>query len=291
MRDYWESAASKLYPSLEEIRESEDWLQLASKPADVRLEAIAISELSALVARPTDPREDLVLLCLHGGGFITGSSRSHAYMYGHLASAVGCEAIILDYPLAPEQPFPAAVNACLDAYRRIAISAERRRVVLIGDSAGGNLAISVCLLATKGQLPSPVGVLLFSPWLDLSLGGRSLDGNGTKDPFFQRARLDALLGAYLPPGTDRESPEVSPLFGDLSSLPPVYIQAGEDEGLLDDSTRFAAAVRASGLPAELQVFPGMPHVFQATVGRDKVAGLAIDAAARWISRLISKTDA
>lgn len=280
---YWQMAASMAQPSLDEIRDSAGWLALSTAPSNVRVEACAVGAVRGLVATPTGARDDLQLLCLHGGGFISGSSESHSNIYGHMAAAAGRRAIILDYPLAPEQPFPAAVDACLAAYRQICDTIDPHKLFLVGDSAGGNLAVSICQRAASLGLPAPAGIVLFSPWLDLSLGSPSLDGKRSKDPFFHKERLHALLDAYLPADQNRADPLVSPLFGDLSRLPPLYLQAGADEGLLDDSVRFAKAVRDAGSSVKIDIFPEMPHAFQATVGRDARADAAIGMAASWIA--------
>lgn len=290
MREYWSVAASLEHPTLDEIRDSRGWSQLSAPPTDVTFEAFSQLGVDGLMITPEHARRDVLLLCLHGGGFISGSSTSHGQMYAHLAKAAGCQALVLDYPLAPEQPFPAAPDACLLAYRLLSAGPDAPRIILVGDSAGGNLALSTCQRASALDAPRPTAVVLFSPWVDLSLSGGTLEKNGSSDPFFQRVRLEALVEMYLSVEIDRHAPDASPLFGELALLPPLHIQAGANEGLLDDSRRLAAACKASDPSTELHVFPDMLHVFQASAGRDRIASRAIDVAAAWIKKQTVHTD-
>jgi acetyl esterase/lipase len=285
MREYWSLAASLEHPTLYDIRDNKGWSQLSTPPTDVTFEAFSKSGVNGVMITPENARRDVLLLCLHGGGFISGSSASHGPMYAHLAKAVGCQALVLDYPLAPEEPFPAAPDACLLAYGLLSAGPDAPRIILVGDSAGGNLALSTCQRASQIDASQPIAVILLSPWVDLSLASPSLEANQSVDPFFNTTRLSALLGAYLQAAEDPSGPLVSPIFGDLANLPPIYVQVGGAEGLRDDGVRLAAACRHAGTAAECNVYEAMPHVFQAAVGRDALAGRAIAEAAAWINAL------
>src|SRR3546814_3311910 len=161
------------------------------------------------------------------------------------------------------------------------------RIILVGDSAGGNLALSTRQRAAQIHAPRPTAVVLFSPWVDLSLASPSLEANQSDDPFFNTGRRSGLLGAYLQAAEDPSGPDVSPIFGNLADLPPIYIQVGGAEGLRDDGVRLAAACRDTGTAAECNVYEAMPHVFQAAVGRDAFADRAIAEADRKSTRLNS----
>ena len=199
------------------------------------------------------------LLYLHGGGFIAGSPRTHRLITAAFA-ARGFRVFTPEYRLAPEHPFPAAVNDAVAAWRALRASGPGRMVVA-GDSAGGNLALALMLALRDAGEALPDAAALFSPATDLAGTGASLRENSWRDPMFDGDALAHLVAAYLN-GTDPRTPLASPLYGDLAGLPPLLIHVGEREVLRDDSVRLAERARAASVPVELQVWPVVPHVWQ-----------------------------
>lgn len=208
-------------------------------------------------------RDDRALLYLHGGGYCIGSINSHRLLAADLARAAGVRVLVLDYRLAPEHPFPAAVDDAVAAYRFLLDAGfDRRRLAIAGDSAGGGLTAATLLALRDRDLPLPAAAALLSPWLDLSQSGDSMTTCAALDPMVQRASLQRMADAYLA-GGDPRTPLASPLFGDLRHLPPLLIQVGTAETLLDDARRFAARASEAGVEATLEVWDDMIHVWQA----------------------------
>ena len=205
------------------------------------------------------PSRRTTLLYLHGGGFIGCSPRSHRPLTAPFALH-GIRVFVPDYRLAPEHPFPAApedVQAAWRALRRL----ESGRLVVGGDSAGGNLALGLMLALRDAGEALPEAAVLFSPGTDFTGASASLVSNSERDPMFGGTQLDHLRDAYLQ-GADPAQPLASPLLGDLRGLPPLLVHVGADEVLLDDSLRLAEKARAAGVRVELEVFPTVPHVWQ-----------------------------
>jgi len=188
-----------------------------------------------------------------------------------------------DYRLAPEHPYPAAVDDAADAYRALVDGGEDpARIALVGDSAGGALAITTALRAREQGLPAPAAVVAFSPGLDLTLSGESMDSRHGIDPLFTRELLAPAVGMYCA-GQDVHQPLLSPaLYADLSGFPPLLLQAGGNEVLLDDSVRMATRAIAAGVDAILDVTAGVPHVFQSFAGLLDEADQALDRAAAFL---------
>ncbi|MFE1203108.1 alpha/beta hydrolase [Streptomyces sp. NPDC058762] len=223
------------------------------------------------------------LLYLHGGGYVVGSPDTHAGLAGELARRAGLRAVSVDYRLAPEHPFPAAVDDGLAAYRELlSTGTDPRDLVLAGDSAGGGLGIATLLAAREAGLPQPAAVALFSPWADLTLTGGSIRSKEGADPIFTGADVRAYADLYVGAG-DRAAPLASPVFADLAGLPPLLVQAGANEVLLDDAVRLAGRAGADDVEVTLEVGPGLPHVYQLHYGRLEEADAALDRAARFLT--------
>jgi acetyl esterase/lipase len=201
------------------------------------------------------------LLYLHGGGYFACSPSTHRSITAAYATR-GLNVFAPDYRLAPEHPFPAAVDDALAVYRALLDSGIAPETLAIGgDSAGGGLALATLLAAKAAGLPMPACAILFSPWTDLAGTGASLQTNRQRDAMLVSDKLQEGASFYLN-GTDPKNPLASPLYGDVSGLPPLLIQVGDTEILLDDSTRLAAAAQAAGVTVNLKIWRNMPHVWQ-----------------------------
>ncbi|WP_157172047.1 alpha/beta hydrolase fold domain-containing protein [Nocardia higoensis] len=228
---------------------------------------------------------DVTVLFLHGGGYLFGSSVSHGPLAAHLAVAAVARVFVADYRLAPENPYPAALDDARGALAELVSNAgPGTKVVVAGDSAGGGLALATLLAAKAAGDPLPAGAVTFSAWTDLSLSSASLEERAHIDPFVDRVQLEVNAGAYLGEG-NRRDPFVSPVFGDLAGLPPVHLQVGTEEVLHDDTTRFAQRVLDAGGSAEVAVQEGMPHVHQILLGLLPEAGASIETAGAFIRGL------
>ena len=199
---------------------------------------------------------------LHGGGYYFCSPRSHRAITFALASKANAAVFSLDYRLAPEHRFPAAVDDSVAAYRGlIAAGADAQTIAIAGDSAGGGLALATLLALRDAGDPLPAAAVLFSPWTDLTGSGESMQTNEGRDPMYHAAVFPRVAAQYLgDAGATR--PYASPLFGRFEGLPPLLIQVGDTELLLDDSTRVAVKARAAGVRVELEIWRGVPHIFQ-----------------------------
>ena len=237
----------------------------------------------ALWAVPKGCAEDRALLCLHGGGYVVCSMYSHRKVYGHLAKAIGCRALIPHYRRAPEHVHPAPVDDAATAYGwLIERGIMPGHIALTGDSAGGALAVTTLLRARQRNLPMPAATMPLSPWVDMEITGETLVSNREKDVLVQKEIVEGLAATFLGEGGNRKDPLANPLYADLKGLPPMYIQVGGDETLLDDSRRLAERVRQAGGDVRLDVFPEMQHVFQYSAGHAPEADDAIRRLAEWV---------
>ncbi|MCY1336570.1 putative acetyl-hydrolase LipR [compost metagenome] len=229
----------------------------------------------------------VVLLYLHGGAFITGSPATHRAITANLAKRAGVAVCALDYRLAPEHPFPAARDDALAAYRELlGAGYPASRIVIGGDSAGGNLSLITALEIRRQGLPQPAGLLCFSPATDLS--GTRQHQPAAGDPLIHPAWVEQAMDLYCPPGMDRRDPALSPVFADLSALAPMLVQVGEDEVLRDDSLHLAERVRAAGGWVRLERYPALWHVFQAHAGLLRAADQALASAADFICKHVEE---
>ena len=206
---------------------------------------------------------DRTLLYLHGGAFVIGNAVGYRPVWGGLARAAGARGLAIDYRLAPEHPFPAAVDDAVAAYRWLL--AEGRKpgsIVIAGDSAGGGLTVSMLVKARDEGLPMPAAALAISPWADLQCVGQSIVTKAEADPALDKAGLVNMAAHYLGGRSPRE-PLASPIHADLRGLPPLLIQVGSAEILLDDAIRLAGVAGAADVRTTLEVWPGMPHVWHA----------------------------
>lgn len=207
-----------------------------------------------------------VVLYLHGGAFVAGSPETHRPLAARLAQSSGARVFSVDYRLAPEYPYPAALRDSLDAYRWLLEQRiPARQIVFAGDCAGGGLALSTIIAIRNAALPQPAGCVLMSPWADLAMASWSYVDNVKTDRLLDLATLGYCARSYLDETLPTEI-YASPIYADLSRLCPLFIQAGSAELMRDDATRIAERARAAGVHADIEIHSGMQHVFQG-VGR------------------------
>ena len=244
--------------------------------ADVKLEQTRANGVNAEWTRTPGDDPDGAILYVHGGGYVIGSLDSHRHMVAEIGRAAGVPALALDYRLAPEHPFPAPVEDTLNGYRFLLERGIRpERICIAGDSAGGGLVVAAMLAIRGAGLPQPGCGWCISPWTDLACTGASMIDNASRDPSVQKPGVLEFAGIYLA-GADPRSPLASPIHGDLRGLPPLLIQVGAVETLLDDSLALARVAGLADVYVELQVWPEMIHVWhlfhpQLTAGRRAIA--------------------
>lgn len=262
------------------------WLTLASS-LNVVSRAASVSNLdidgmSAVRVWPKGSDPDRTILYLHGGGYCTGNWRTQKGLISHLAIDAKAVVYAPHYRLAPECPHPAALDDALSAYRWVLDEgASPDRLTIAGDSAGGGLALALAIAVRDSELPAPTSLVLVSPWLDLRGDSPSMTENAKIDPMLRPVWSRQCAAAYLA-GRDPDDPVCSPLYARHEGLPPVLIQTGSDEIIVDDSIRFAERAREAGVDVTLQVFEGLWHEFQIHAGLLREADEAIQQIARFV---------
>jgi monoterpene epsilon-lactone hydrolase len=229
--------------------------------ADVTVEQVSAGGVVAEWTVTSAADRNGAVLYLHGGGYVIGSLDSHRHVAAEVGRASGARALAIDYRMAPEHPFPAAVEDALAAYRFLLDSGVKPgRICIAGDSAGGGLVVAAMLAIRGAELPQPGCGWCISPWVDLTCASASMLDNATRDPTVQKPGVLEMAGTYLA-GADPRSPLASPIFGDLHNLPPLLIQVGSVETLLDDALGLARVAGLADVHVELQVWPEMIHVW------------------------------
>jgi len=272
------SAAKGVQRGIEARGQFDSFMESVLPRDDVTFEADILGGIPGLWVNPADGRRDAAIVHLHGGWFNFGSAKAYRHLVAHIAVRAGARAFIPDYRLAPEHPFPAATDDVLACYRGLA-ARDFHRIAITGDSAGGNLALVLASRVT-GEADSTnatlVGVAVISPVTDLTLSGATYVTRADADPLFTRPQVAELVQSYLG-SADAQLPQASPLQGRLAGMPPVRIDVGDDEVLLDDSLRYVERAVAAGVDARADVWIGMPHGFPGSIGRLKAAAQALDA--------------
>ncbi|MEB3046881.1 alpha/beta hydrolase [Rhizobium mulingense] len=213
-------------------------------------------------ARLHHPIGERVILYIHGGGFSSGSIRTHSLLAGSLAKAASSDVLLIDYRLMPEYTYPAQINDALTAYRWLLDNGYRNdNVVVAGDGAGGNIAIETVLRQMQVGKALPAAVIALSPITDLAATGGSMTSNAESDPLVGKDWIETLRKAYLGRKSPSD-PQVSPLYADLTGFPPLLLQVGSGEVLLDDTLRLGDKARQAGVDVTTEVWPGMPHQWQ-----------------------------
>jgi epsilon-lactone hydrolase len=230
--------------------------------ADIKLEPVDLDGVRAEWSIAPGADRSRVLMFFHGGGYCSGSIVSHRRMVTEAGRAGGLRTLAVGYRLAPEHPFPAAYDDALTVWRRLRRDGyAANRIAVGGDSAGGGLTLGLAGELKRAGEELPGCLWLASPWTDLTMSGATLVSKSAVDPLIHKEYLEELAGAYLPEGMERKDPRISPLYADLSRLPPTLIQVGSAETLLEDSTRFAAAAGAADVSVTLEIWPHMIHAW------------------------------
>lgn len=286
------TTTSTVHQAMQEQRDGYDAFMARAVPPDVRTMTTTVGGRPALelVPEARDRASDR-LLYLHGGAFVMGSPSGYAGFVGQIAARAAIHTVSLDYRLAPEHPFPGAVDDGLAAYRALLDAGTAPgSIVLAGDSAGGNLVLATLLAARQAGLPMPAAAVLMSPVTDVAMTGESMRSKVGTDPIFTPDALARPFAGYLA-GFDPRAELASPLYGDLSGLPDLLIQVGTHELLLDDATRFAARAAAHDVNVTLEAVAGAPHVFQIGYETSATAAAALDRIALFVRRAVATEDA
>jgi monoterpene epsilon-lactone hydrolase len=283
-QEFW--ALLKSYPKqidmpLAEAREADTHAEdFTSEPAGVTFSPAA--DVDGLWAEV--PRADSVILYFFGGGYVLGTPATRRKTAGHLALAAKVRVLVPNYRLAPEHPFPAAVDDAVHAYQWLLDhGGEPSKTVLAGDSAGGGLAVATAIALRDRRLPMCAGIVALSPWADLTCSGDSMTTSAAVDIECTRDRLVEMAGWYMN-GADPAQPLASPVFADLVGLPPLLCVVGGDEELLDDSIRLVRNAGIAGIDATLSITAGMQHVFPIWAGSFPEADAAIALIGDWVQR-------
>lgn len=273
---FWAAAGGNLRATYD------DFIAATPLADGVVVEQVATHDVQGWWIRPAEGARERAMLYLHGGGYVLGSAQAYRGFVSQLVARTGVPALVIDYPLAPEATLPAAPEAALAAWRWLQ-AIGFRRVAIAGDSAGGGLAlVTLAQLATLAPPDQqPVAGLVFSPWTDLAFGGASMTDPGIHDPLighdYLRDCAERYLGAFA-----ATAPLASPLHGELRGLPPLLIQVGTDERLLDDARAYARRAVDAGVPVQLEIWEGMHHVFQLDLAHIDSSQRALDRAARFV---------
>jgi monoterpene epsilon-lactone hydrolase len=258
-----EAIAKRPRPAeIAELRANSDARGLAfGLPSDVTVTPVNANGAKAEWTATPGAASDAAILYVHGGGYVIGSLDSHRHLVAEIGRASGVRVLAVDYRLAPEHPFPAAVDDTVAAYRYLLETGIKpSRIIIAGDSAGGGLVIGAMLAIRDAGLPTCGGGWCISPWVDMEATGASFTDRAMTDPTVQKATILYMAGQYMG-GADPKSPYASPIHGELRGLPPLLIQVGACETLLDDSLLLARLAGMADVPVDLQIWPEMIHIW------------------------------
>ena len=267
-------------------RRINNWGHLLGTAKGTAVEPVQVGPTPAEWIVPGQAGAGKVLLYLHGGGYVMGGCETHRQLVSYIARAAGVRALLPEYRLAPEHPFPAGLEDSLQVYRELlATGFAPRDIVVAGDSAGGGMTMALLLSLRDAGEPLPAAACVLSPWLDLTGSGESMTSNAESDPWFEPQHLPLLAEKYCR-AEEMAQPLVSPVFADLAGLPSLYIQVCADELLLSDSTRIAEKGRAAGVDVEMETYDGLWHVFQAFARQVPEARAAVEELGTYIRRVL-----
>jgi acetyl esterase/lipase len=268
LQAFADSLQSDPPPELDEMRAAYETLgNVGTEPAGVTWTDVDVDGIPAIWADTDGGATDRVLLYVHGGGYVIGAAEYYKNMCGHLAKAIGCRVLILDYRLAPEHPHPAPVEDGVRGFQWLRSQGfDANHIAIAGDSAGGGLTVTTMLSLRDQGLGQPAAGVPISPWGDLEGLGGTIATNADKDVLVSIEMLQAFAEMFLA-GGDAKDPLAAPIYADYAGLAPLYIQVGGDETLLDDTVRIVAKAEEAGVDVSSEVFPEMQHVFQFGAGR------------------------
>ena len=266
----------------------EAFSKLSILPGKTKVQSIKIGKLDAeWISVDTTP-EDSVILYLHGGAYCIGSLHTHGELVARISKASNIKILQIDYRLAPEHPYPAAVEDAVFAYRWLLKNGfSSNNIVIAGDSAGGGLAIAALVKLCDLGEPLPAAAVCLSPWTDLKLTGESIKTHIYKDPFIKPAWLQYMANLYIA-NNDSDLPLISPIYADLNNFPPLLIQVGSDEILLSDSIRLAERARKAGVDTTLEIWDNMWHVWHFFAGKMPEANTALNHIGSFIRKHINR---
>jgi acetyl esterase/lipase len=279
----WTELVSQPRETLPEVRLAcEEFFGQFPVPADVWAERVAIGKAFGDWVTTPGASAERVVLYLHGGAYVLGSSRAYREMTSRVARASGARTLVVDYRLAPESPFPGPIEDATEAYRwLLAQGIAPSSIVIVGDSAGGGLTLATLVALRTAGVPLPAGVVCISPWVDLECTGGTMETKADVDPLCTKKSLLEEAALYLN-GASPRHPLASPLYADLRGLPPLLIQVGTEETLLDDAYRLNDRARSSGIDVRLDVFDAMPHVWHVFASYLPEAQDAIDQIGKFV---------
>lgn len=256
-------------PDLEKHRQSQDHIgSLLGSTRALTFREVEIEDIKGeWVSVNRAHMQKYVILHCHGGGYSTGSKLYARTLTSKLAASTSMDVFCFDYRLAPEHPYPAATEDAMKVWNYLMLLGYGARdIIVTGDSAGGNLALSLILKLKEENRILPRGLILLSAWTDLTSSGKSFQTKAEVDPVLDKEYIDRMVRAYAE-GEDLKNPFISPLFGDFKGFPPTYIQVGENEILLSDSIRLQKAFMEANVPVKMDIYPSMWHVFQMSPGK------------------------
>jgi monoterpene epsilon-lactone hydrolase len=259
-------------------------------PRFVEKQTLQYAGLNAAWFIPDNYGKSKTILYLHGGGYVMGSVNTHRALIGRIARSSGYKALAIDYRKAPEHPYPAAVEDAANTYRQM-VKDGYENIFIMGDSAGGGLVLALLQIIRKEKLQKAAGCVLLSPWTDLTLSGDSMKTKKHVDPMVQPHLVEIFAKRYIGTENDVKNPLISPLYADFKGFPPIYIQVGDNETLLDDSTRLARKLNDSGIKVDIDIYPKMMHVWQYFGGILPEANKAIEQIGAFVKSINVKTKA
>ncbi len=260
----------------------DDWQRATAEPEGVTYRHTEIGGVPGILVMPLDADPRQMQILLHGGGFALGSSASHRKLAGHIAKACGTYSFVADFRRAPEHKFPAQIDDGVSIFRALLAEGFRPEdITPVGDSAGGNLAISMTFQLMRDGGPVPIQVLTMSPWVDMENSGSTIETNDATDFLITREGLQGNIDRYIAGATEPTNPMANPLYQDFTGFPRLYICAGDIESLWDDSVRLDRLARAAGVDVTFSVGEGMQHVYPFLAGRHPRADEEIQLMAEW----------
>jgi monoterpene epsilon-lactone hydrolase len=280
----WTKELNSPDPKRQEPRETNDhWGDLTAEPRGVDYIETQADGDGALWTRPHGARINRVIMWIHGGGFVGGSLFTHRKLVGHVAKTAGIQGLVVTYPHTPEHVHPAQLKQTLRAFDwLVAQGFDPADIVIGADSAAATLALSTVLTTREKGARLPAALYLVSQWVDMTVSNDSYQSNGDRDAYFFQPVVQQLARMFLG-ATDPRDPYASPAFADLAGLPPLLIQVGGDETLLDDAKNLHRRAVDAGVESQLQVIPEQQHTFQMAAGRAPEADEAIRTFAAWIA--------